>query len=113
MNEEWNDFLKGVNPLKKNHKIKKNFKVEPYEDKLKDTLENITQDEKFFNEDLKNYDLENRGISVGVTQTLDSIEKKFFLGSTTKISKNNYQNYLFGMFLSIDPRGSNGPSGRV
>ena len=36
----------------------------------------------------KNYDLENRGISVGVTQTLDSIEKKFFLGSTTKISEN-------------------------
>ena len=33
----------------------------------------------------KNYDLENRGISVGVTQTLDSIEKKFFLGSTTNI----------------------------
>ena len=36
----------------------------------------------------KNYDLENRGISVGVTQTLDSIEKKFFLGSTSKISEN-------------------------
>ena len=58
MNEEWNNFLKGVNPLKKNHKIKKNFKVESYEEKLKDTLDNITQDEKFFNEGLKNYDLE-------------------------------------------------------
>ncbi|MBF92014.1 MAG: hypothetical protein CMP34_04315 [Rickettsiales bacterium] len=60
MNEEWDDFLKSVNPLKKNLKIKKNFKVESYEEKekIKDTLENTTQDEKFFNESLKNYDLE-------------------------------------------------------
>ena len=33
----------------------------------------------------KNYDLEDKGISVGVTQTLDGIEKNFFLGSTSKI----------------------------
>ena len=79
MNEEWNDFLKGVNPLKKNHKIKKNFKVEPYEEKekLSDNLENITHDDEFFNEDLKNYDLEknlqkkiNKG-KIKIERTLD------------------------------------------
>ena len=64
MNEEWDDFLKSVNPLKKNLKIKKNFKVESYEEKekIKDTLENTTQDEKFFNESLKKYDLEKAGM---------------------------------------------------
>ena len=35
-----------------------------------------------------NYDLEDRGISAGITGELDSIEKQFFLGSTKKISKN-------------------------
>ena len=36
----------------------------------------------------KNYDLENRGISVGVTQTLDSIEKK----QITKVKKRERYN---------------------
>ena len=31
-----------------------------------------------------NYDLEDRGISAGITGELDSIEKQFFLGSTKK-----------------------------
>ena len=60
MNEEWDNFLKSVNPLKKNLKIKKNFRIESFEEKegLKDTSENIKQDKKFFKEHLKSYDLE-------------------------------------------------------
>ena len=34
----------------------------------------------------KNYDISNQGISAGVTQTLDGIEKEFFLGNTKRIS---------------------------
>ncbi len=33
-----------------------------------------------------NFDLEDRGISAGITGELDSIEKEYFLGSTKKIS---------------------------
>ena len=33
------------------------------------------------------FDLENRGVPVGVTQTLDGMEKDFFLGDAKKIDK--------------------------
>lgn len=35
----------------------------------------------------KNHNLEDKGISVGVTQTLDGMEKDYFLGDTKKIDK--------------------------
>ena len=35
----------------------------------------------------QNYDLYNSSISAGITQTLDGIQKKYFLGDSTKIDK--------------------------
>ena len=57
---------------------------------------------------MQNHELVNKGISAGITQTLDGIEKEYFLGDCRKIDKNlpkgetidPFNNYFFSKILT-------------